>query len=92
MNFVYEFLYVLSLSKRTQLSLILGVVFHFLILLFGEYYVTEIEFQGVMKPLEDAIVGKLLHRYDKVALFALASFWVLAFKCYRKDRKRLYRA
>ena len=91
MNFVYEFLYVLSLSKRTQLALIFGVVFHFVILLVGKYYIAEIEFQGVMKPLEEAMVGKLLHKYDKVALFALASFWVLAFKCYRKDRKRLYR-
>ncbi|HCG8575816.1 TPA: hypothetical protein NJ542_004437 [Vibrio parahaemolyticus] len=90
MNFVYELLYVLSLSKRTQLALIFGVVFHFVILLFGKYYIAEIEFQGVMKPLEEAMVGKLLHKYDKVALFALASFWVLAFKCYRKDRKRLY--
>ncbi|ELB2152607.1 hypothetical protein QNS29_004808 [Vibrio parahaemolyticus] len=91
MNFVYELLYVLSLSKRTQLALIFGVVFHFVILLVGKYYIAEIEFQGVMKPLEEAMVGKLLHKYDKVALFALASFWGLAFKCYRKDRKRLYR-
>ncbi len=90
MNFVYELLYVLSLSKRTQLALIFGVVFHFVILLVGKYYIAEIEFQGAMKPLEEAMVGKLLHKYDKVALFALASFWVLAFKCYRKDRKRLY--
>ncbi|AVT49503.1 hypothetical protein C8I07_18225 [Shewanella baltica] len=90
MNFVFEFLYVLPLSKRTQLALIFGVVFHFVILLIGKYYIAEIEFQGVMKPLEDAIVGKLLHRYDKVALFVLVSFWILAFKCYRKDRKRLY--
>ncbi len=42
MNFVYEFLYVLSLSKRTQLALILGVVFHFVILLVGKYYIAEI--------------------------------------------------
>ncbi|EGU4188846.1 hypothetical protein HWU03_002996 [Vibrio parahaemolyticus] len=90
MNFVYEFLYVLSLSKRTQLALILGVVFHFVILLVGQYYIAEIEFQGAMKPLQDAMVGKLLNKYDKVALFALVSFWVLASKCYRKDRKRLY--
>ncbi|HHC7350030.1 hypothetical protein P3467_24620 [Vibrio parahaemolyticus] len=90
MNFVYELLYVLSLSKRTQLALIFGAVFHFVILLVGKYYIAEIEFQGMMKPLEEAMVGKLLHKYDKVALFALASFWVLAFKCYRKDRKRLY--
>lgn len=88
MNAVYEFLYVLSLSKRTQFALILGVVFYFVILLVGKYYIAEIEFQGVMKSLEDAIVGKLLHRYDKLALFALVSFWVLAFKCYRKDHKR----
>ncbi len=90
MNFVYEFLYVLSVSKRTQLALILGVAFHFIILLAGKYYIAEIEFQGVMKPLEDVIVGKLLHKYDKVALLALVSFWILAFKCYRKDRKRFY--
>lgn len=90
MNAVYEFLYVLSLSKRTQFALILGVVFYFVILLVGKYYIAEIEFQGVMKPLEDAIVRKLLHRYDKLALFALVAFWVLAFKCYRKDHKRFY--
>lgn len=85
-----NFLYALSLSKRAQIALVLGVVFHILIILVGKYYVAEIEFQEVMKPLKDSIVRKLLHRYDKAAWFTLVSFWVLAFKCYLKDRKRLY--
>jgi hypothetical protein len=88
-NFLIEFFYVLALSKKTQWALILGVVLHFAITLLGEYMVANFELQGSMKALEEVFANKFLRKYDKIALFTLASFWVLAIKFYIKDKKRL---
>jgi hypothetical protein len=88
-NFLIEFFYVLALSKKTQWALILGVVLHFAITLLGEHMVANFELQGSMKALEEVISNKFLRKYDKIALFSLVSFWVLAVKFYIKDKKRL---
>lgn len=85
-----EILYVIAMSKKTQWAIILGVVFFIGISLAGSYLTSNLQFSGPLKGLEDAVAGKLLKRYDKVALLALISFWVLAFKCYRRDKKRLW--
>ncbi len=85
-----EILYVISISKKTQWAIILGVVFFIGITLLGSHLTSSLQFNGPLKGLEEAVAGKLLRRYDKVALFALISFWMLAFKCYLRDRKRLW--
>jgi len=85
-----EILYVIAFSKKTQWAVILGAVFFIGISLIGSHLTSSLQFSGPLKGLEDAVAGKLLKRYDKVALFALISFWVLAFKCYRRDKKRLW--
>lgn len=87
-DYFAEVLYVLALSKRTQAALILGVVFFVGISLLGEFYVSRLHFSGSLAGLEQAVIPKLMKRYDKVALFALVSFWVVAFKCYRRDKRR----
>ncbi len=53
----------------------------------GNYQLSNFELSGNMKAFEDAIVNKILRRYDKVALGCLVSFWVLAIKFYRKVQK-----
>jgi len=85
-----EILYVISISKKTQWAIILGVVFFIGITLLGSHLTSSLQFNGPLKGLEEAVAGKLLRRYDKVALFALISFWMLALKCYLRDRKRLW--
>ena len=85
-----EILYVIAMSKKTQWALILGVVFFIGISLLGSHLTSNLHFTGPLKGLEDAVAGKLLKRYDKVALFALISFWVLAFKHYHRDKKRFW--
>ena len=85
-----EVLYVIAISKKTQWAFILGVVFFTGITLLGSHLTSNLQFTGPLKGLEEAVAGKLLKRYDKVALFALISFWVLAFKCYHRDKKRLW--
>ncbi|AJY50435.1 hypothetical protein [Halomonas sp. KO116] len=85
-----EILTVIAISKKTQWAIILGVVFFIGISLIGSHLTSNLQFTGPLKGLEDAVAGKLLKRYDKVALFALISFWVLAFKCYHRDKKRLW--
>lgn len=87
-DYFTEVLYVLALSKRTQAALILGVVFFVGISLLGEFYVSRLHFSGPLAGLEQAVIPKLMKRYDKVALIALISFWVVAFKCYRRDKRR----
>lgn len=85
-----EILYVIAMSKKTQWALILGVVFFIGISLLGSHLTSNLHFTGPLKGLEDAIAGKLLKRYDKVALIALISFWMLAFKHYHRDKKRFW--
>ena len=89
-NYFYEILYVIAMSKKTQRAIIMGAVFFIGISFIGSHLTSNFNFPGPFKELEDAIAGKLLKRYDKVALLALISFWVLAFKCYHRDKKRLW--
>jgi len=48
------------------------------------------ELHGPAKGLQDIIAQKMANKYDKVAYVALFSFWYLAYKCYQKDKKRLW--
>lgn len=84
-----EFLMVIAYSARTQLALFFGVLFFFGILLAGDYFTSHFELHGLFAPMTDALREKIAHRYDKAAWLALCSFLVLAFKCHKKDRKRL---
>lgn len=85
-----EILYVIAMSKKTQWAIILGIVFFIGISLVGSYLASNLQFSGSLRGLEDAVAGELLKRYDKVALLALISFWVLAFKRYRRDKNRFW--
>ena len=87
-DYFTEVLYVLALSTRTQMALIMGVVFFLGLSFFGELYVSRLHFSGPLAGLAQAVIPKLMKRYDKVALIALISFWVVAFKCYRRDKRR----
>lgn len=59
------------------------------ILLMGQGLVGSLELHGPLAALTDVVRDKLMHRYDKAAWAALASFALLAVKTYRKDRRRL---
>jgi hypothetical protein len=84
-----EFPVVLAYSTKTQLALLFGFAFFLGILLAGDYFVGRLELHGTLSPSTDAIRNMIAHRYDKVAWASLASFLLLAIKCYKKDRKRL---
>lgn len=83
-----DFLYILSMSKTTQWALSFGIIFFFGIHIWGDYALTNFEFRGQIQGIQDVVVQHLEKKYDKVALGALISFWVLAYKCYRKDKMR----
>ncbi len=85
-----EFLVVLSHSKRTQLAVCLGVFGFAAIHLWGNYQLSNFELSGHMSSIGEVVKENLLRRYDKVALGCLISFFLLAIKLYRKDKKRLY--
>lgn len=80
---------VLCYSTRAQLAIICGAVFFVGILLTGQSLVGGLELHGPLAPLTEVFRDQLMHRYDKAAWIALGSFWFLAIKFYRKDRKRL---
>lgn len=84
-----EVLVVLSHSTKTQLAIAFGLISFASILLLGEVMVMRIEFHGLLSPMTDVVKDVLMHRYDKVAWGAFGSFALLAFKTYRKDRRRL---
>jgi hypothetical protein len=89
-NWLVEFLYVFALSKRTQWALIFGLVFFGGIHLVGAHVLSNFELEGSTKQLQDIIVHRIAKRYDKLALFTLFSFLILAYKCYQKDKKRFW--
>lgn len=84
-----EFLIVLAYSTKTQMAVLVGLTFCIGILMAGDYFSSHLALHGPLAPLTEMIREKIAHRYDKVAWATLGSFLVLAFKCYKKDRKRL---
>ncbi len=86
-----EFLVVLAYSTKTQLAVIFGLAFFVGTMVVGDYFTSHLEIHGILAPLTDVIREKIAHRYDKVAWGSLAGFFLLAVKCYKKDRKRLLR-
>lgn len=85
-----EFLVVLAYSTKTQLSILFGLAFFVGILVAGDYFTSHLELHGALAPLTEVIREKIAHRYDKAAWGAFCGFLLLAVKCYKKDRKRLF--
>lgn len=90
MPMVEEFLLVLAYSKRTQWAIVLGAVGFVIVMVAGDYFVSHLAFEGFLAPMTEPIRQAFIGRYDKAAWSVLGSFLFLAFKCYRKDRKRLF--
>jgi len=88
-DYFTEILMVIAYSGRTQAAIILGVIGFIVINLVGDYYLANFQLSGQMSGLTDIIKEKFAHRYDKAAWGVLLSFWWLAFKLYRKDRKKV---
>ena len=85
-----EFLVVFAYSTRTQFAVLFGVVFFVITMGLEAFFTSRTEIHGVLAPLTNAIREVIADRYDKVAWAALFSFLVLAWKCYKKDRNRLF--
>ena len=89
-DWLEEFLTVLKYSNRTYWAFILGLVSFILIGFLGDYMVDNFELSEATKTLESPIREFFIKRYDKVAIVSLVGFWVLAFKFYKKDKKKLF--
>jgi len=89
MTWLEEFLVVLAYSRRTQLAIGLGAISFVVILAVGDYFVSGLNFPGIFAPMAEAVREALLGRYEKAAWSSLSGFLLIAFKCYRKDKKRL---
>ncbi len=84
-----EFLTILAVSNRTQWAIILGFVFFIGIHLMGDYVLSHLDLQ-VSVGLQEIIVQKIAEKYDKAALVILLSFLVLAYRYYKKDKKKFW--
>lgn len=80
---------VLLHSPGTQLRIVLGVVAFFAVQALGDVMIGSKTPTGPFAPMFEPIYEMVGQRYDKVALFGLITFWALAVKRFRKDRKRL---
>jgi len=89
-NWLLEIIAVINLSRRTQLAIIFGMIAFVIINLLGSYMIHDFELQGPLNGLTDVIKQQLEGKYDKAAWGALIGFWGLAFKFYKKDKKRLW--
>ncbi len=89
-DYFTEVLMVIAYSGRTQAAIIIGMMGFITINLMGDYYLANFHLSGQMAPLTDIIKYKFAHRYDKAAWGVLFSFWWMAVKCYRKDRKKFW--
>jgi hypothetical protein len=90
-KFFTEILVVIAYSGRTQAAILLGMIGFIVINLIGDFYLADFQLSGYMAPLTEVIKEKLLHRYDKATWCALFSFWFLAVKFYKKNRKKVLR-
>ena len=89
-NWLQEFLYVLALSKKTQASLFFGFFFFFGIQVLGAHMTSGIRLELFGPEATSAIADAIAQRYDKLAWIGLGTFLVLAYKCYKKDRSKLW--
>lgn len=84
-----EVLVVLGHSTRAQLAIILGVTFFVGLMVAGHLLVDGLALPGLLSPVADVLREHLMQRYDKAAWAALGGFAWIAFKAYRRDRRRL---
>ena len=89
-DYFTEILIVIAYSGRTQAAIMLGMIGFITINLMGNYYLANFQLSGQMASLTDIIKDKFAHRYDKAAWGVLFSFWCLAIKYYRKDKKKFW--
>lgn len=90
-DYFTEILMVIAYSGRTQAAIILGMIGFITINLVGDYYLSNFQLSGHMSGLTEIFKEKIFHRYDKAAWGVLFSCWWLAFKLYRKDKKKFLR-
>lgn len=81
--------FVFCRSAKTQWAVAFGVLFFVGIRAMGEALTGNFELHGPLAALTDALRDVFMHRYDKAAWAALATFALLAIKTYRKDRRRI---
>lgn len=87
---IADFFLVLVHSTRTQVALVLAVLFFVGLQLAGQLFAGSFELHGVLAPMTELVRDQLMHRYDKAAWLAFGGFFLVAVKCYRKDRRRLF--
>ena len=89
-DWIEEFLFILSKSRKTQLALFFSFFSFVLILFIGHYQLSNLELSGPLKGLKNTIINVLSGRYEKLAFISLFSFLVIAYRNYQKDKKKFF--
>lgn len=85
-----ELLIAFAYSTRAKFAFVIGIVFFVGILAVGNHMTSNLEFNGILAPLADAIKPYIWFRYEYAAWAALISFWVQAGKIIIKERQKLF--
>jgi hypothetical protein len=88
-TWLLEKLYVLGYSRRAQAALVLGLLFWAGFLMLGAALEESIALPGLFAPLNDVLRLHIEQRASHAAWATLFGFAVVAFKAYRRDRRRL---
>ena len=88
-NWLLEMLYVLGHSRRAQAALVLGMLFWAGFVMLGTELEDRISLPGAFAPLNDVLRTHIEHRASHAARAAIFGFAVVAFKAYRRDRRRV---
>ena len=84
-----EKIFVLACSRRAQAALVLGMLFWAGFLVLGKLLGEGIALPGIFAPLNDVLRSHFEQRAEHLAWGALCGFLVVAYKAYRRDRRRV---
>jgi hypothetical protein len=85
-----EVLLVLERSTRTQVAIVLGLLAFMSMLWLGHHLAADLVVEGTLAPMQEALRERIIGRSEKAAFGGLIMFWALAYRSYRRDRKRLF--
>lgn len=86
----WEILLVILHSKRIQWSILLGFICFIAIYIWGSYQAGKFEMSEQNSLLTNFLRNHLLSSYKEKAFGTLFVSWGLAYKFYKKDKKRFY--
>ena len=91
MNVLYQILFVLSMSRKLQWAIVIGIVGPPILLAIALWYIDKIQFSGVMAPLLEPLKHGLREHYVKEVVVLFIGNVIWWFKLYHREKRRIDR-